>query len=94
MALSYIAREEDGTSRLTLEEGPGSLLLEEATALNARVSQEPVEVLDAHVSNARLSQEPVEVLVENRSLHTFVSQVVLEVLVPAWQETAEFVFVW
>jgi hypothetical protein len=32
--------------------------------------------------------------VENRSLHTFVSQVVLEVLVPAWQETAEFVFVW
>ena len=59
-----------------------------------RVSQEPVEVLDAHVANAVVSQEPVEVLVENRSLHVFVSQVVVEVLVPAWQETADVIWVW
>jgi hypothetical protein len=53
-----------------------------------------VEVLDAHVANAVVSQEPVEVLVENRSLHVFVSQVVVEVLVPAWQETADVIWVW
>jgi hypothetical protein len=28
---SYIVQEEDGTSKLTLEEGDGSLLLEEST---------------------------------------------------------------
>lgn len=31
MAVSYLVQEEDGTSRLTLEEGGGFLLLEEST---------------------------------------------------------------
>jgi hypothetical protein len=59
-----------------------------------RVSQEPVEVLDAHVANAVVSQEPVEVLVENRSLHVFVSQVVVEVLTPVARESVQVVFLW
>jgi len=34
---SYIVKEEDGTSKLTLEEGGGSLLLEESQAEAPRV---------------------------------------------------------
>lgn len=31
MASTYVVQEEDGTSKITLEEGGGSLLLEEST---------------------------------------------------------------
>lgn len=62
----YVVQQEDGTSKIELEDGSGFVLLEQQpTGTPRRISQEPVEVVVAPTSaKARASQVPVEVIVQ------------------------------
>src|SRR5262245_50545697 len=80
----YLVQEEDGTSRIDLEESTDSLILETTAGdgNNARVSQDNVEVLVVpDTQKARVSQDNVEVLAQPNTQLARVSQVVVEVLV-------------
>jgi hypothetical protein len=84
----YFVQEEDGTSKITLEEGGGSLLLEDTNV--ARVSQDVVEVILRTAPSARASQDVVEVILRTVPAAR-ASQDVVEVMM---QNTVEDSTVW
>jgi hypothetical protein len=78
----YLVQEEDGTSKLTLEDASGSLLLETFTAHAVPIA-DTVAVSDAVEAGfpRRVSQLPVEVLAQADDARIRVSQLPVEILV-------------
>ena len=91
----YLVQEEDGTSKVTLEEGGGSVLLEESTDFApSRVYQDPVEVIvQPDTAKARIYQDPVEVIALPDTAQARVYQLPVEVLVGVSHGIAFHVFI-
>jgi hypothetical protein len=63
----YVVQQEDGVSKIELEDGSGFILLEQQPSGTARrITQVPVEaVVRPTDAKARITQAPVEVVLQN-----------------------------
>jgi hypothetical protein len=88
----YLVQEEDGTSKFTLEDGSGAILLETIPETPARVTQLPVEALVLGEPDARVTQLPVEALIL-REPSVRVTQMVVEVLLRTQYDHVQIIWI-